>query len=97
MPLINTYFKKEQLQTLLSACKDKPGVAVDFWISNETNQYGQNVAGHIAQTKDERDAKKKKVYVSNGKVVIGGSIERPASESEPSGPAQSPEPDDLPF
>ena len=38
-------------------------------ISDETNQWGQNVSITDSQTKEERDAKKPKSYLGNGNVV----------------------------
>ena len=38
-------------------------------INDETNDYGQNVSAFDAQTKEEREAKKAKDYLGNGKVV----------------------------
>jgi hypothetical protein len=38
-------------------------------VNDETNNYGQNVSAFDAQTKEEREAKKAKSYLGNGKVV----------------------------
>jgi hypothetical protein len=38
-------------------------------INDETNQFGQNAAITDSQTKEEREAKKPKTYLGNGKVV----------------------------
>jgi len=38
-------------------------------ISDETNQWGQNVSITDSQTQEEREAKKAKNYLGNGKVV----------------------------
>ena len=38
-------------------------------VNDEPNEYGQNVSMYVEQTKEERDAKKKRQYVGNGKVV----------------------------
>jgi hypothetical protein len=37
-----------------------------FSVSDEPNQYGQNVSVFLSQTKEEREAKKAKVYLGNG-------------------------------
>ena len=37
-------------------------------VSDETNQWGQNVAAWDAQSKEEREAGSKRQYVGNGKV-----------------------------
>lgn len=38
-------------------------------INDETNAYGQNVTATDSQTKEEREAKKTKLYLGNGTVV----------------------------
>jgi hypothetical protein len=38
-------------------------------VNDETNDYGQNVSAFDYQTKEEREAKKPKTYIGNGKVV----------------------------
>lgn len=49
----------------------KKGVYYNFTISvnDETNQFGNNVAMYDSQTKEEREARKDKVYIGDGKVV----------------------------
>lgn len=67
--LSNIYIKEETLETLLKVVKQKgeKGVSIDFSISDETNQYGQNVSSYVSQSKEQRDAKKARFYVGNGK------------------------------
>ena len=44
-------------------------------INDETDQYGNNASVFVSQTKEEREAKAKKTYVGNGKVVYtNGSV-----------------------
>lgn len=38
-------------------------------INDDTNQFGQNVSFTDSQTQEEREAKKPKTYLGNGKVV----------------------------
>jgi len=49
----------------------KKGVYYNFTVSvnDDTNPYGQNVSVYDSQTKEEREAKKNKTYLGNGKVV----------------------------
>jgi hypothetical protein len=42
--------------------------SIQISTSDETNQFGQNVTALVPQTKEERDAKKPKTYLGNGKV-----------------------------
>lgn len=60
------------MSSLISlSIKAKDGKYKNYTISinDEPNQYGQNVSMYEEQTKEERDAKKKRNYVGNGKVV----------------------------
>ena len=51
--------------------KQKDGSYKNYTISinDTTDQYGNNVVVYISQTKEEREAKAKKTYLGNGKVV----------------------------
>ena len=51
--------------------KGKKGIYYNFIISvnDDTNQFGQNVTAYDSQTLEEREAKKPKNYLGNGKVV----------------------------
>lgn len=81
--LINQYFKKAQLELMLSQCDDK-GVSITSSINDDTNEYSQNIASWISQSKEQREAKEKRVFVSNGNVVYteNGVIKK-AVKSEP--------------
>ena len=48
---------------------EKGYVNLSVVVNDETNQWGQNVAVTLAQTKEDREAKVAKQYVGNGKVV----------------------------
>lgn len=67
--LSNIYIKTETLETLLNVVKKKgeKGIYIDISISDETNQWGQNVSSWVSQTKEQREAKKDRFYVGNGK------------------------------
>ena len=78
--------------------KGKKGVYYEFTISvfDEPNQFNQNVAITDSQTPEEREAKKPKNYLGNGKVVWTNNIlnkientESPKKETEVT--------NDLPF
>jgi hypothetical protein len=38
-------------------------------VNDESNQWGQNVSATDSQTKEEREAKKPKMYLGNGNVI----------------------------
>lgn len=67
--LNNIYIKVETLETLLNVVKKKgeKGLSIDISISDETNQFGQNLTAYVSQTKEQREAKAKRYYVGNGK------------------------------
>jgi hypothetical protein len=64
----------------------KKGVYYNFTISvnDETNQFGNNVVMYDSQTKEEREARKDKVYIGDGKVVWtnGSSVTAKREEGE---------------
>ena len=77
----------------------KKGVYYNFTISvnDETNQYGQNVSLFDSQTKEEREAKKDKVYIGNGRVVWTDGKCVVATNDKPQNEAVAATTDDLPF
>lgn len=63
-------------------------------ISDSTNPYGQNISIYEEQTKEERDAKKPRNYVGNGKIFwTDGNVSVAEKRQTESAPAD----DDLPF
>jgi hypothetical protein len=51
--------------------KDKNGNYVNYMVSiqSEVDKYGNNVSMYLEQTKEEREAKAKRTYVGNGRVI----------------------------
>lgn len=66
-------------------------------ISDETNDYGQNVVMYVSQTKEQREAKEKKQYVANGSVVWTDGKITTAVRKEQVSEAVADLVDDLPF
>jgi hypothetical protein len=68
--LLDLYLNRETLLTLLETVKkkDEKGVSLTISVSDETNKYGQNVSAYVSQKKEDREAKRPKYYVGNGKV-----------------------------
>jgi hypothetical protein len=101
--LSEIYIKKETLETLLKTvnAKGEKGVSLTISIGDETNQYGQNLSGFVSQTKEQREAKKDKFYVGNGRVLWhDGKIFKPEfqkKEQSSQEPIQNNAPDELPF
>lgn len=50
---------------------------------DELSEYGQNASVFYAQSKEERDAKTKKAYIGNGKVVWTDGIIKTARDLAP--------------
>jgi hypothetical protein len=80
--LINHYFKRDQLEYLLSQCDDK-GISITSSVNDETGKYGQNVATWITQSKEDREAKVQRKFISNGAVVFtDGKIFKAVKENQ---------------
>ena len=70
--LSEIYLKKSTLETILKALnakqgKEGEGVKLTISLSDQANNFGQNVSVYVAQTKEQRDAKTPLFYVGNGK------------------------------
>jgi hypothetical protein len=68
--LTDLYISAEKLKILYDTVKAKneKGLSITVSINDETSQYGSNVSSYVSQTKEEREAKKDKFYIGNGKV-----------------------------
>jgi len=103
--LNNLYLKLETLETLVKRIKSKGenGISIDISINDEANQYNQNVSAYVTQSKDDRDNKKPRYYVGNGRTFwTDGTITAFKNESNDSGKKDmkkelEPQTDDLPF
>lgn len=90
--LLDLYLKIETLETLVQTLKTKnqKGVGITISVNDETNQFGQNVSSYVSQTKEDREAQKKKFYVGNGKVFwTDGNIKK-AEKIEQADQSQNP-------
>ena len=67
--LNSLYFKKSTLKTLLKTLesKNENGIAITVSINDDSNEWGQNISAFVEQTKEQREAKKDRFYVGNGK------------------------------
>ena len=104
--LSEIYLKKSTLETIIKALnakqgKEAEGVKLTISLSDQPNNYGQNVSVYVAQTKEQRDEKKPLFYVGNGK-TFWSKGETPCPQREQ--PTQAPQPvtagdeeTDLPF
>ena len=92
--LSEIYLKKSTLETILRALnakqgKDAEGVKLTISLSDQPNNFGQNVSAYVAQTKEQRDAKTPLFYVGNGK-TFWSKGETPVSQRDQ--PTQAPQP-----
>ena len=75
------------MSTLLKiGIKDRNGKYKNYMVSvsDEVDQYGNNVAMYVEQTKEEREAKVKRQYVGNGRVIwTDGKIETAPNPNAP--------------
>lgn len=101
--LIDHYIKLETLETLVSVLKKKEakGISLTFSVNDTQNDYGQNVNAFVSQSKEEREAKKPKFYVGNGKTFWSDKGEfKPVKDQAPTVAADhfaQADEDDLPF
>ena len=99
------YLKLETLETLVKGIKAKEenGISIDISINDEANQYNQNVSAYVTQSKDDRENKKPRYYVGNGRTFwTDGTITAFKNESNDSGKKDmkkelEPQGDELPF
>ena len=100
--LSEIYVKKTTLETIWKALnaklgKEAEGVKITISLSDQTNNFGQNVSAYVAQTKEQREAKTPLFYVGNGK-TFWSKGETPCPQREqPTQPVTSANDDDLPF
>ena len=92
--LSEIYVKKSTLETMLKALnakqgKEGEGVKLTISLSDQPNNFGQNVSVYVAQTKEQRDTKKPLFYVGNGK-TFWSKGETPCPQREQ--PTQAPQP-----
>ena len=65
---------------------------------NDETRYGNNTGVYVSQTQEEREAKKQKSYLGNGKVVWNnGTIVNAEKEEKAEAVTQEAETSDLPF
>ena len=103
--LSEVYIKKTTLEAMLKALnaklgKESEGVKLTISLSDQTNKFGQNVSAYVAQTKEQREAKKPIFSVGNGKTFWSkGETPVPQREEQQQAPqpVTSDKEDDLPF
>ena len=103
--LSEIYVKKSTLETILKTLnakqgKEGEGVKLTISLSDQPNNFGQNVSVYVAQINEERAAKKPLFYVGNGK-TFWSKGETPVPQREQPTPAPqtvtAANDNDLPF
>jgi len=71
--LSDVYLKLETLETLVAGVKAKQskdpkvkGINITISVNDEVDRYDNNVSAWVAQSQEERAAKKERFYVGNG-------------------------------
>lgn len=103
--LNSIYLKTETLKEIVEILEKKAqkGIEITISISDESNQYDQNISAFVSQTKEEREAKKPRFYVGNGRTFwTDGTIKVPArvdntQQFNQPQDKQNEEEEDLPF
>lgn len=97
--LLELYIKSETLETLLKTVQKKKdkGVSITVSVSDEPNKYGQNVSAFVSQTKEQRQQKKDKFYVGNGRAFWSDGKFSVMENKPGQNQESSNEKDDLPF
>ena len=97
--LSEIYIKKDVLETILKTinAKNEKGISITISQNDETNKYGQNVTGFVSQTKEQREQKKDKFFVGNGKTFWTDGKITIAEKRETSSNGTSQVNDDYPF
>jgi len=69
--LMNIYIKRDTLAIMLDTLKkkDEKGISLTLSVNDKNDNYGNNVAAFVSQTKEEREAGKPRYYVGNGSVL----------------------------
>lgn len=100
--LSDIYIKVETLETLVKGLKKKGenGISITLSTNDESNQWGQNVSAYVSQSKEDRESKKEKFYVGNGRVFWeNGTIKKAVKPEDQVQEAEVVEEsdDDIPF
>ena len=80
-----------------SRMKNGKYVNLTINIADETDQYGNSVSAWEAQTKEERDAKGKRNYLGNGRVLFTDGDVHKTEKQEDAGSKPDPVQDEMPF
>jgi mannose-1-phosphate guanylyltransferase len=84
-------------EKFVSAANGKVYINLTMSVNDET-RYGNNTGIYVSQTQEEREAKKKKTYLGNGKVVWNnGTILNAVKEVQEAVQEHPAEADGLPF
>ncbi len=93
--------KLETLETLIKTIKAKneQGVELTINVNNDSNKWDQNVSAYVSQTKEQREEKKPRFYVGNGRLFWTDGVVSVLPKNKAKAEAVTAEEvvDDLPF
>ena len=88
--IINASITKEAIDKLTAdqMVKGKTATYINLaiYVDDKLDKFGNNVSVQLAQSQDDRTAKKPKVYLGNGKVVYVRDMPKTAKDIAASGP-----------
>lgn len=92
--LADLYIKKQTLVDLVCEMEKKAekGISITVSINDDVDNFNQNISAYVSQSKEQREAKEKRVYVGNGKTFWSNK-----GEFKPEFKGKENKADDLPF
>jgi hypothetical protein len=89
--LLSGYITLEKLEEIVRVTKSKQekGFKFSVSISEQSNQFGQNVSFFAEQSKEQREAKQPKYFFGNGKVFWTDGVIKVAEKQEQAQQASS--------
>ena len=81
---ISVNLSKVEKAFLNNSKKGDSFLPLTVFINDEEDEYGNDVAVILKQTKEERDAKKQRVYLGNGNTVVKAQAEKAKSVEQES-------------
>lgn len=94
--IISASLKKEDIDKLPDSAffqgKTAKYLSLTIYVDDKLDNYGNNVSIQLSQSKEEREAKKPKTYLGNGKVIFSKGDIPTAKELQSNAPASKDEP-----
>ena len=87
--LNSLYLSKAKLKTVLDTLEAKglTGIEITISIDDERNQYGKNVSAYVAQSREDREAKKERFFIGSGNTFWTDGVINQCRYENPTAPA----------